>query len=128
MPLVPEMTITTDTDRYDAASRQWRAQAAELHASLRDEVGSVSLRSDPAPGSKGAVEAVILALGSSGALVVAEHCFRAWLGRDKTRSLTVTWTDETGEERKVSVTGERLDQRSFQALTESIGRMIEDRR
>lgn len=125
--MTPELTITADTGTYDVESAQWRAQVAELHTNLRDEVGTVSLRSEAAPGSKGTIEAVILALGSSGALLVAEHCFRAWLNRDKTRSLTVVWTDDTGKEHKVSVTGERLDQRSFQALTESIGRMLEGR-
>ncbi len=127
MALVPEVTIATDTGTYDIESGQWRAQVTELHASLRDEVGTISLRSAPAPDAKGTLETVILALGSSGALLAAEHCFRAWLGRDKTRSLTVTWTDDTGKERKLSITGERLDRRSFKAFTESIGRMLEDR-
>ncbi|MDR7339496.1 hypothetical protein J2S69_003215 [Glycomyces lechevalierae] len=70
---------------------------------------------------------VILALGTSGALVATVEIVRSWLGRDKTRTITATWTDEDGKERRFTLTGENIDQQSLTALSESIGRMIEGR-
>jgi hypothetical protein len=52
------------------------------------------------------------------------ECFRAWLRRDKTRTLTVTGTDGEAAARTTTVTGENIDQASFQALAEAIGKAM----
>ncbi|WP_082317760.1 effector-associated constant component EACC1 [Streptomyces sp. NRRL WC-3549] len=117
----PEVTVLPGSRRFDPEGQPWHDQVAALHAALREEVGAVVRRGAPEPGEKGAVEATLLAVGSSGALTAAVACFRAWLARDKTRTLTVTWTDDTGAERRLHVTGDNIDQASFQALTESLG-------
>lgn len=120
-----EVRIEAETSRYAPDSPQWRNELAELHRMLGAEAGTVSLRpNEGTKGTRGAIEAVILALGSSGSITAAVMCFRAWLGRDKTRTLNLTWTDGQREER-VTLTGENIDQRSFQTLAESIGRTIE---
>jgi hypothetical protein len=122
-----EVVISAETAKYAPDSPQWRRETAGLASELDRETGSVATRSTAVPGTRGAVVEVILALGTSGALLSAVQVFRAWLGRDKTRSITTTWTDEDGKERQVTVTGENIDQQSFNALNESIGRMIEGR-
>ena len=120
-----EVAISTETARYAPESPQWRREVADLHAELQRETGTVTTRSTNRPGTKGGIAEIILALGTSGALVSAVQVFRAWLGRDKTRTITATWTDEHGDERRFTLTGENIDQQSLTALSESIGRMIE---
>lgn len=127
MSSVVELSISTGTSKYTPDSPQWRREVADLHNELHRGTGAVQEASIPVPGTKGGFVDVVLALGTSGALVAAVEIFRAWLGRDKTRELTVVWTDEDGKEKRFTVTGKHIDQRSFEALSESIGRMIEGR-
>lgn len=121
-----ELTVTAGTTRFDSEDQRWLDQVAVLHADLREEVEAVSLRGVPKAGAKGAVEVVTLALGSSGVLTAAVASFRAWLARDKTRTLTVTWTDDQGAEQILTVTGNNVDQASFQALAEGVGKRLGD--
>jgi hypothetical protein len=122
-----EVVISTETTKYAPDSPQWQREVAALHTELNRETGAVTTQSTPVPGTKGTAVDVILALGTSGALVAAVEIIRAWLGRDKTRTITATWTDEDGKERRFTLTGENIDQQSLTALSESIGRMIEGR-
>ncbi|MFE7313440.1 hypothetical protein ACFU7T_10070 [Streptomyces sp. NPDC057555] len=120
MAMGVEVTIEPGTGRFDPSDQRWLDQVAALHAALAEEAGKVSRRAAPKPGRKGAVDAVVVALGSSGALTAAVSCFKAWLARDKTRTLTVTWTDQAGAEKVVKVSGNNIDQASFQALAEGV--------
>lgn len=116
-----EVMITPGTNRFALDDPGWRAQAAALYAMLGEDAVAVSARSTPTAGAKGAIDAAIIALGSSGALTAAVSCFRAWLARDKTRTLTITWTDGAGAERRFDVAGDNIDSASFQALVKDIG-------
>ncbi|MGW2599277.1 effector-associated constant component EACC1 [Streptomyces klenkii] len=121
-----EVVIRAETSRFAPDDQPWRDQVAALHTMLREEAGSIVLRGAPGPDHKGAVEATVLAVGSSGALTAAVACFRAWLARDKTRTLTVTWTDGSGVEQSIQVIGDNIDQASFLALTEGLGSRLGD--
>lgn len=123
---VVEVAILAETARFDSGDARWQDQVAALHAALREEVETVFSRGVPEPGWKGTVDTVLLALGSSGALTAAVACFRAWLARDKTRALTVTWTDGAGDERSIQVSGDNIDQASFQALAEAVRSRLGD--
>ncbi|MER5358261.1 hypothetical protein [Streptomyces sp. NPDC002785] len=112
-----EVALQPGSTRFDPEDQSWHDQVATLHAALREEVEAVIRRGAPEAGHKGAVEATLLALGSSGALTAAVACFKAWLARDKTRTLTVTWTDSTGAEQQLHVTGDNID---LQALTKAL--------
>ena len=122
-----EVAISTETAKYAPDSPQWQREVAALHTELHRETDAVTTQSTPVPGTKGTAVDVILALGTSGALVATVEIVRSWLGRDKTRTITATWTDEDGKERRFTLTGENIDQQSLTALSESIGRMIEGR-
>jgi Effector Associated Constant Component 1 len=122
-----ELTVTAGTARFDPEDQRWLDQVATLHVALREEAGVISVRGVPEVGAKGAVEAVSLVLSSSGALTAAVACFRAWLARDKTRTLSVEWTDDQGTRQTLTITGDHVDQASFQALAESAGRRLEGR-
>jgi hypothetical protein len=102
-----ELVIEPRSDDYDAADDRWRTQVGALRQELAAQVDTFQ-RGRPEPGAKGTVDEVILALGSSGALTAAVECFRAWLQRDKSRSIDVRW-DEDGVERHVTFSGDNVD-------------------
>lgn len=102
-----ELVVEPRSDDYDAADDRWRAQVGTLHEELAAQVDTFQ-RGRAASGTKGTVDEVILALGSSGALTAAVECFRAWLQRDKSRSIDVRW-DEDGVERHVTFSGDNVD-------------------
>ena len=102
-----ELVVEPRSDDYDEADDRWRAQVGTLYEELADRADTYR-RGSSVPGTKGTVDQVILALGSSGALTAAVECFRAWLQRDKSRSIDVRW-DEAGVERHVTFSGDNVD-------------------
>ena len=102
-----ELVVEPRSDDYDAADDRWRAQVGSFYQELATRVDTFQ-RGRPSPGTKGTVDEVILALGSSGALTAAVELFRAWLQRDKSRSIDVRW-DEDGRERHVTFSGDNVD-------------------
>jgi hypothetical protein len=112
-----EVALTVESVRYDPDDARWGQQVGQLVGELTREVGTVRVVSEPQPGSKGGPEAIILALGSAGAFTAAIQVFRAWLARERSRQLTVTFQDGTIR-RRLTVTGSDLDRDSFRELTE----------
>lgn len=119
-----DVTIAPGTSRFDPDDHGWRDQVAALYATLREDAASVSLRGAPEPGTKGAVDTAVIVLGSSGALTAAVSCFRAWLARDKTRTLTVTWTDDAGAEQRITLAGDNIDQVSLQEFAKVVANRL----
>jgi hypothetical protein len=111
-----EVTLSAESVRYDPGDVRWAEQVGQLVRQLRREVGTVRLVSEPLPGSKGGAEAIILALGSAGAFTAALEVFRAWLAREASRSLTVTF-QKGAITRRLTVRGSELDRDSFRELT-----------
>ena len=102
-----ELVVEPRSDDYVSSDDRWRAQVGSFYQELAAQVDTFQ-RNRSAPGTKGTVDEIILALGSSGALTAAVECFRAWLQRDKSRSIDVRW-DEDGVERRVTFSGENVD-------------------
>jgi CTP:molybdopterin cytidylyltransferase MocA len=69
-------------------------------------------------GTKGAVDQVIVALGSAGVFTAMVDCLRAWLGRDRDRRIDVRWV-ENGQERSVTLTGEAVDNRTVREIAKA---------
>jgi Effector Associated Constant Component 1 len=109
-----ELVVEPRSDDYDAADDRWRTQVGTFHQELAAQVDTFQ-RGRSAPGSKGTIDELILALGSSGALTAAVECFRAWLQRDKSRSIDVRW-DEDGVERHVTFSGDNVDAATVQEI------------
>lgn len=118
-----ELVIEARTDRYDHTDDRWRDQVSQLHTSLRGEVGGLRRERSAVPGTKGTVETVILALGSAGAFTAAIECFRAWLGRDRTRSLEISWWGD-GRQERVVIQGEAIDTAALQTVAEAVSRRL----
>jgi Effector Associated Constant Component 1 len=116
-----ELVIEPKSERFEEADGRWREQVGAFYRELRSEVGDVRRESTPEAGTKGATTDIILALGSSGALTAAVTMFKAWLDRDKTRSLDIEWTD--GDQRRtLSIRGTDVGEDSFAELVQAAGR------
>jgi hypothetical protein len=109
-----QIVVEPHNDSYDPDDDRWRDQVATLYQELRAEV-DVTLAGEPAPAAKGVAEHLAIALSSASALHSAVLCFRAWLGRDRDRSLQVKW-DENGVARSVTLTGATVDAGTVQEI------------
>ena len=101
-----EIGLAAANARFDDDDPRWRGQVADLMHELRRGAGSVRARREPVPGTKGAVDQVILALGSAGAFTAAVQIVRAWLARDKHRTVRMTVTGPDGRVRTVQISAE----------------------
>jgi Effector Associated Constant Component 1 len=95
MAEVHELSLVFHNSRYDDDDPRWRVQVGDLAGDLRREAGPVRVGRTPVAGAKGTVDQLILTLGSAGVFEATVALLRAWLARDKHRSveITVTGTD-----------------------------------
>lgn len=116
-----ELLIEPGTGRYDPDDERWRRQVSDLYRDLDRDVGDLRRERAPVPGTKGAVESIVLALGSAGAFTVALDFFRAWLARDRSRSLDISWTVD-GVQEQITVRGDAIDASTLQAIAAAAAR------
>ena len=102
-----KLTVDPRNDQYDPDDDRWLDQVALLRQALDAQVDVIPGERQ-VPGAKGAIDQLIIALGSAGAFQAAVDCFRAWLGRDRDRRIDIRWTSG-GVERSVTLTGESVD-------------------
>ena len=93
-----EVVVEPRNDQYDPDDDGWRDQVATLYAEL-DDSGDTVRRGRPIPGAKGAVDQLVIAMGSAGVFTATADCLRAWLGRDRDRRIDLRWM-QGGEERR----------------------------
>lgn len=104
MPHDVTIGLVPNSAQYDADDDRWRDQVADLVRALRIETGALRIERSPVPGTKGSLDSLVLALGSAGVFTTALDVLRAWLARDKTRSVDLTYTDRDGKPQRLSVT------------------------
>lgn len=109
-----EVAVEPHNDEYDHDDDGWRDQVATLYADLHAQVDTVR-RGRPVEGAKGAIDQLIIALGSAGAFSAAVDCLRAWLGRDRDRRIDLRWV-ENGIGRSVTLTGEAVDAETIREI------------
>jgi hypothetical protein len=112
-----EIAIEPRNENYDPDDKGWRGQVATLCQGLDAEVDTVR-RAQPVEGAKGAVDQLIIALGSAGVFAAVVDCLRAWLGRDRDRRIDVRWV-ENGQERSVTLTGEAVDDKTVREIAKA---------
>lgn len=91
-----ELTVDPSSEAYDPSDDRWDSQVAELVDAL-GEIGTIAREATPQRGTKGSTETIILALGSSGALLGAVEVFKAWIARDRERNFKVSIRRAKGE-------------------------------
>jgi hypothetical protein len=112
-----EVAVEPHNDQYDPDDDRWRDQVATLYTDLHAQVDTVR-RGHPVEGAKGAIDQLIIALGSAGAFSSAVDCLRTWLERDRDRRINVRW-DENGVERSVTLTGEAVDVKTVREIAKA---------
>ena len=117
-----EVVIEPYTDEYSRDDNRWRAQVATLRRELQAQVDTVD-RGRLVPGAKGAIDELIVALGSAGAFTAMVECIRAWLGRDKSRRIEVRW-DENGVDRFVTFQGDAVDSETVREIARAAAARI----
>jgi membrane-associated two-gene conflict system component 1 (EACC1) len=98
-----ELELTPQHPTLD--DERFARQVDDLVDALREDVGGISARAEPEPGTKGAVAQLVLALGSSGAIAAAVTVFKAWLARDKLRKIKIVVRTQ-GAAREVEITAD----------------------
>jgi membrane-associated two-gene conflict system component 1 (EACC1) len=109
-----ELVIEPHNDEYGRDDDRWRTQVATLHREQQARVETVE-GGRLVPGTKGTIDELIVALVSAGAVTSMVECFRAWLGRDKSRRIDVRW-DEDGVERYVTFQGDAVDSETVREI------------
>lgn len=87
-----EIELEPSSERFDPNDDRWLAQVAQLMADLRRDVGDVSRQGEARPGMKGVdLGPIIVALGSAGAFTAFTEVIKAFVGRDRGRSVKLSW-------------------------------------
>jgi hypothetical protein len=111
-----DLALSPKSERYDADDPRWREQVAELVKDLRVETDALRVAHTGVPGTKGAVDEFILTLASAGVFSTALDVLRAWLARDKTRSVELSYEDAAGKDQHVSVTATNADVQTLEPV------------
>lgn len=112
-----EVAVEPHNDSYDPDDQGWQDQIATLYQELDAQAGTVR-RGRPVAGSKGAIDQMIVALGSAGMFTAVVDCLRAWLGRDRDRRIDVRWLED-GQERSMTLTGEAVDNQTIREIAKA---------
>ena len=84
-----EIVLEPKSATFDPSDRRWIDQVNDLVTDCQKKVGKVTKKYIPQEGKKSGLEPLLLALGTSGAITAAVDVFKAWLARDKTRSIKI---------------------------------------
>ena len=117
-----EFAIEPRSDDYQPDDDRWRDQVVGLYSALREQADVVQ-RGRAVAGTKGTLDAFVVALGSAGAFTATLECFRAWLSRDRSRRIDVRW-DENGAERFVTLTGDAIDVDSVREIAKAAAQRV----
>ena len=110
-----ELRLEPLSGRFDMYDERWLDQVGGLVGELRGAVDGVALRRTPQPGTKGAIDSIVIPLVSAGGLTAVVELVRSWLARDRSRSLKVSWSD-TGTVESVELSGADVDSSRFDDL------------
>lgn len=117
----PEVVLHVEpgSRRFDASDDRWLDQIARFQTELDRDVGGVTRQQTPVEGAKGLIDSILLSVGSAGGLTVAVEFFKAWLQRDDTRSLTVSW-HQSGTVHRIELSGRAADDAVLQRLLRDV--------
>ena len=120
-PASAQLKLIMSSDSLPTSDQRWRNQVDGLLADLKRNGGEVRKEVTPVDGAKGGLEAIILALGSSGAIAAVVPVFRAWLKRSDDRVIDVDGVID-GRVVKLKITGSNIDETTIrQALKAAVG-------
>lgn len=96
------------SQRFDPLDDRWLAQVAQLVTDLQKELDDVRRHGKSEPGTKGVeLGAIVVSLGSAGMFTAAVEVVKAFVGRDRGRSIRLSW-HENGKPESLQIEGHRL--------------------
>lgn len=104
---------TLDDDRFGD-------QVLELTRALKEDIGGVSLRTEPEQGTRGGVPEIVLALGTSGAIGAVVATLKLWFDRDKARKISIKVRTK-GTAREVEITADTANVGELEKLLGATG-------
>jgi hypothetical protein len=107
------------SNRYDANDDRWFRQVADFRRSLARETDGVRFEQTQVAGTKGVLESIVVSLTSAGALTATVEFFKAWLGRDSSRSIRVSFGDG-GALKELEMSGTELKDTVLEQLTAAL--------
>jgi hypothetical protein len=118
-----QLIFEPSSGRFDALDDRWLSQVTGLVSELRREVGDVSASGTPVGGKKGALGSIVLSLASAGSLTTAVELVKAWLARDRTRLVKVSWSAD-GRLQEVELGGSGVDDAAFDQLVRVVTEQV----
>jgi hypothetical protein len=116
-----ELQIAPASSALPSSDQRWQNQVAQLLGELKRNAGEVRKEITPVPGQKGGAEAIILALGSSGAIAATVTIIRAWLARAADRSIRMK--GKMGDKDfDIEITGANVSESTVQLLAKLAGK------
>jgi hypothetical protein len=120
----PILVLRPSSAVYDADDWRWLEQLGKLKLSLQQQVGNVRQEEIPSPGQKGGAVELIVALGSAGAFTAAIEIFKAWVGRDPTRTFTLSLKTGSAKPVELAISAKHLGQPEWEKhLSEILGKV-----
>ena len=128
--VVVVVSVEPGSARFDESSDSWLDQVAALRGELRAAVGVgavAPLPVEPTPAvTKGAWQSIGVSIASAGTLTALVEVAKAWLGRDRSRSLTFRWTARDGSGGSIELSGSDVGEERFEALLEVVTERLAD--
>ena len=109
-----ELVVVPRGDPAHQYDERWLDQVALFYDDLRTGGAAVRIDSTPVPGAKGDIASVIIALGSAGAIKSALAAFKAFLGRERIRSLELSYMVK-GKKQTITLRGD-MDNATLERL------------
>ena len=117
-----KLRIEPSSARFDPQDDRWLTQVGQFVGDLNREVGGVSRSIEPVPGTMGGLGDVVISLTSAGVLTSAVEFFRAWVGRDASRSIKVSLAAD-GRVQAFEFDG-KLSQERFDEIVGTLARSL----
>ena len=110
-----EVSIEPGSARFRPDDDRWLRQVSDFVRELSRSEVEVIRSTRVVPGAKGSVESILMAVGSAGALTAAVEVFKAWLGRDPTRSIKLEFQHD-GSVQSVELSGKGVNDGSLRRI------------
>jgi hypothetical protein len=124
------VSLAPASGRFDETSDTWLEQVAALRGELRAAVGVgavAPLAVEPTPAVTGrAWQSIGVSITTAAALSALLAVVEAWLERDRSRSLTFTWTAHDGRGDSIELSGHDVAAARFEALQEAVTQRLTD--
>ena len=121
-----KVAIMPQSERFSPDDDRWLDHVAGLARELRVGTGALNVERTHQPGAKGAAETLVLAFGSAGVFTSAVEVIKAWLARDRSRTVEVSWRDgdDTGN---FVIRGDAIDDATLGTMAEVLTARLQGR-